>query len=154
VYCKLTACKLRYCGPGDLGRAGEGPGRTLTAKPQARPNQEPESKPESDRARVPESESKEESDLLWTRESESKDESNWLWTQEPESKEESENFVTQEPESTGEPDSVGPGSPMDSRVRIQKKMDSVCCLGYGWTGHKSSSDFSDLAPSILHCNWF
>jgi hypothetical protein len=25
---------------------------------------------------------------------------------------------------------------------------------YGWTGHKSSSGFSDLAPSILHCNWF
>jgi hypothetical protein len=26
--------------------------------------------------------------------------------------------------------------------------------GYGWTGHKSSSGFSDLAPSILHYNWF
>jgi hypothetical protein len=25
---------------------------------------------------------------------------------------------------------------------------------YGWTGHKSGSGFSDLAPSILHYNWF
>jgi hypothetical protein len=25
---------------------------------------------------------------------------------------------------------------------------------YGWTGHKPSSGFSDLAPSILHYNWF
>jgi hypothetical protein len=88
--------------------------RSPTAKPQARPNQEPEPKPESDRARVRESESTEEPDRVWTQESESKGESNWLWTQEP--------------ESTEEPDSVGPRSPMDSRVRIQKKTDSVCCL--------------------------
>jgi hypothetical protein len=25
---------------------------------------------------------------------------------------------------------------------------------YGWTGQQSSSGFSDLAPSILHYNWF
>jgi hypothetical protein len=25
---------------------------------------------------------------------------------------------------------------------------------YGWIGHKSGSGFSDLAPSILHSNWF
>jgi hypothetical protein len=25
---------------------------------------------------------------------------------------------------------------------------------YGWTGHKSGSGFSDLAPSILYYNWF
>jgi hypothetical protein len=90
----LTVCVSNdppaTCGPGDLGRGGEGPGRSPTAKPQARLSQEPESKPESDRARVPESESKEESDLLWTRESESKDESSWLWTQESESTEESD----------------------------------------------------------------
>jgi hypothetical protein len=27
-------------------------------------------------------------------------------------------------------------------------------LIYGWIGHKSGSGFSDLAPSILHYNWF
>jgi hypothetical protein len=27
---------------------------------------------------------------------------------------------------------------------------SVC----GWTGQESGSGFCDLAPSILHCNWF
>jgi hypothetical protein len=27
-------------------------------------------------------------------------------------------------------------------------------LTYGWIGHKSGSGFSDLAPSILHYNWF
>jgi hypothetical protein len=26
--------------------------------------------------------------------------------------------------------------------------------GYGWTGQQSGSGFSDLAPSILHYNWF
>jgi hypothetical protein len=25
---------------------------------------------------------------------------------------------------------------------------------YGWTGHKPGSGLSDLAPSILHYNWF
>jgi hypothetical protein len=25
---------------------------------------------------------------------------------------------------------------------------------YGWTGQQSGSGFSDLAPSILHYNWF
>jgi hypothetical protein len=25
---------------------------------------------------------------------------------------------------------------------------------YGWIGHKSSSGFSDLAPAMLHYNWF
>jgi hypothetical protein len=25
---------------------------------------------------------------------------------------------------------------------------------YGWTGQESSSGFCDLAPSILHYNWF
>jgi hypothetical protein len=27
-------------------------------------------------------------------------------------------------------------------------------LMYGWIGQQSGSDFSDLAPSILHYNWF
>jgi hypothetical protein len=27
-------------------------------------------------------------------------------------------------------------------------------MGYGWTGQQSSSGFFDLAPSILHYNWF
>jgi hypothetical protein len=27
-------------------------------------------------------------------------------------------------------------------------------LAYGWTGQQSGSGFSDLAPSILHYNWF
>jgi hypothetical protein len=27
-------------------------------------------------------------------------------------------------------------------------------LDYGWTGQQSGSGFSDLAPSILHYNWF
>jgi hypothetical protein len=27
-------------------------------------------------------------------------------------------------------------------------------LNYGWTGQQPSSDFFDLAPSILHYNWF
>jgi hypothetical protein len=31
---------------------------------------------------------------------------------------------------------------------------AVAKTTYGWTGHKSSSGFSDLAPSILHYNWF
>jgi hypothetical protein len=26
--------------------------------------------------------------------------------------------------------------------------------GYGWIGHKPGSGFSDLAPAILHYNWF
>jgi hypothetical protein len=25
---------------------------------------------------------------------------------------------------------------------------------YGWTGQQSGSGFCDLAPSILHYNWF
>jgi hypothetical protein len=44
-----------------------------------------------------------------------------------------------------------------SRQQAQKKIcwDFVhALLGYGWTGHKSSSGFCDLAPSILHYNWF
>ena len=27
-------------------------------------------------------------------------------------------------------------------------------LSYGWIGQESGSGFSDLAPSILHYNWF
>ena len=27
-------------------------------------------------------------------------------------------------------------------------------MGYGWTGQQPSSGFCDLAPSILHYNWF
>jgi hypothetical protein len=27
-------------------------------------------------------------------------------------------------------------------------------VDYGWTGQQSGSGFSDLAPSILHYNWF
>jgi hypothetical protein len=27
-------------------------------------------------------------------------------------------------------------------------------MSYGWTGHKTGSGFSDLAPSILYYNWF
>jgi hypothetical protein len=34
------------------------------------------------------------------------------------------------------------------RCRLQQR------TTYGWTGHKSGSGFSDLAPSILHYNWF
>jgi hypothetical protein len=30
----------------------------------------------------------------------------------------------------------------------------IAAQHYGWIGHKSSSGFSDLAPSILHYNWF
>jgi hypothetical protein len=30
----------------------------------------------------------------------------------------------------------------------------VWLLLYGWTGQRSGSGFSDLAPSILHYNWF
>jgi hypothetical protein len=37
-------------------------------------------------------------------------------------------FFTQAPESTEESDSVGPKSPMDSRVRIQKKW-TLCASG-------------------------
>jgi hypothetical protein len=27
-------------------------------------------------------------------------------------------------------------------------------IAYGWTGQQPSSGFCDLAPSILHYNWF
>jgi hypothetical protein len=32
--------------------------------------------------------------------------------------------------------------------------EGVVAADYGWTGHKSGSGFSDLAPSILYYNWF
>jgi hypothetical protein len=31
---------------------------------------------------------------------------------------------------------------------------SVKCMRYGWIGHKSGSGFINLAPSILHYDWF
>ena len=31
---------------------------------------------------------------------------------------------------------------------------SLVILLYGWTGQRSGSGFSDLAPSTLHCDWF
>jgi hypothetical protein len=119
--------------PATRGRAEGARAGGPTAKPQAWSNQEPESKPESDRARVPESESKGESDWLWIQESESTGESDRVWTREPESTGESDFFLTQESESTGESDSVGPGSPMDSRARIQKNRTLCAALaGCPW----------------------
>jgi hypothetical protein len=42
---------------------------------------------------------------------------------------------------------------LQRRVESQRQQISKY-KGYGWTGQQPSSGFCDLAPSILHYNWF
>jgi hypothetical protein len=38
--------------------------------------------------------------------------------------------------------------------RVSGGLRVLAKAAYGWTGQQSSSGFCDLAPSILHYNWF
>jgi hypothetical protein len=60
---------------------------------------------------------------------------------------------------TGKPMTVGSiesrlGKPLNSHITCLAMQDSKRIQRYGWTGQQSGSDFFDLAPSILHYNWF
>ena len=59
----------------------------------------------------------------------------------------------------GKPMAVGSiesrlGNPLNSHITCLAMQDSKRIQRYGWTGQQSGSDFFDLAPSILHYNWF
>jgi hypothetical protein len=46
-----------------------------------------------------------------------------------------------------------PGSTLNPKFLSEIVLDARSST-FGWTGHKPGSGFSDLAPSILHYNWF
>jgi hypothetical protein len=64
----------------------------------------------------------------------------------------------QPPTSTASPRTMRRRSSHNSMPAMPAPLPVVVALratrSYGWTGQQSSSGFSDLAPSILHYNWF
>jgi hypothetical protein len=44
--------------------------------------------------------------------------------------------------------------PHDPNEQTARNNTTAAVRCYGWTGQQPSSGFCDLAPSILHYNWF
>jgi hypothetical protein len=49
---------------------------------------------------------------------------------------------------------AGPWQELSWQFAPQRLVGSMTPRGYGWTGQQPGSGFCDLAPSILHYNWF